>query len=230
MTQTLSHREFAAALQNRVMSAAYDCSQPVDIADEPHHHLIIANDYIRAFAVDVPPRTRTLCHQHPQEYLLYVAQGAEIISAARDEEPKKLNYVAGECELSKAGLVHVVENLGESAFRNLVVELQPRAAELRRGVETVVLSGEAAVERVLSENLGAVITIDLAAGAEVEVAGPAVLAAPYGTVMVKELDEYDIPLDDFRKLMWVCAPRKVGVRNAGARPVEMVVAQVGSVE
>ena len=212
------------------MSAAYDCSQPVDIADEPHHHLIIANDYIRAFAVEVPPRTRTLCHQHPQEYLLYVAQGAEIISAARDEEPKKLNYVAGECELSKAGLVHVVENLGESAFRNLVVELQPRAAELRRGVETVVLTGDSAVERVLSENLGAVITIDLAAGAEVEVAGPAVLAAPYGTVMVKELDEYDIPLDDFRKLMWVCAPRKVGVRNAGARPVEMVVAQVGSVE
>ena len=66
---------------------------------------------MRALAVEIPPHTRTLCHRHPHDYLLYVASGAEIISAARDEEPKKLNYVDGECELSKAGLVHVVENL-----------------------------------------------------------------------------------------------------------------------
>jgi quercetin dioxygenase-like cupin family protein len=102
------------------MSSFYDCRQVVDIADEPHHHLVIANEYVRAFAVEIPPRTRTLCHHHPHEYLLYVAKGAEIISAARDEEPKRLNYVDGECELSKAGLVHVVENLGDGAFRNVV--------------------------------------------------------------------------------------------------------------
>ncbi len=209
------------------MSSAYDCTQPVDIADEPHHHLIIANDYIRAFAVDVPPRTRTLCHRHPHAYLLYVAAGAEIISAAQEEEPKKLNYVTGECELSKAGLVHVVENLSDTAFRNVVVEVQPRTGELRRGVEPAVLDGEVATERVLTEELGAVMTVDLSPGGEVEIAGPAVLSAPDGRVMVRELEEYDIPLDDFRKLMWVCAPRKVGIRNAGERPTKVVVVQVG---
>ena len=210
------------------MSAAYDCSQPVDIADEPHHHLVIANEYVRAFAVDVPPRTRTLCHRHPHEYLLYVAQGAEIVSAARDEEPKKLNYVAGECELSKAGLVHVVENPGDAAFRNVVVELQPGAAELRRGTEPVLLAGEAALERILNTESGEVVTIDLAPGGEIEIAGPAVLSSPNGAVMVRELEEYDIALDDFRKLLWVCAPRKLGIGNRGERPTGVVVFQLGT--
>ena len=119
------------------MSSAYDCSRVVDIADEPHHHLVIANEYVRAFSVEMPAHTRTLCHRHPDEYLLYVASGAEIVSAARDEEPKRLSYVDGECELLKAGLVHVVENLGDGAFRNVVVELSAAGATLKRGTKPV---------------------------------------------------------------------------------------------
>lgn len=154
--------------------------------------------------------------------------GEQRSSARRERKSrKKLNYVAGECELSKAGLVHVVENLSETAFRNVVVELKPRAEELRRGVEPVLLAGEAAIERILRENLAEAIIIDLSPGGEVEIAGPAVLAAPYAPVMVKELDEYNIPLGDFRKLMWVCAPRKVGVRNEAAKPTKVVLVQVG---
>ena len=211
------------------MSSAYDCSRPVDIADEPHHHLIIANDYVRVFAVDVPPRTRTLCHLHPHDYLLYVAAGAEIVSAARDEEPKRLKYVAGECELSKAGMVHVVENLGDTAFRNVVVELQPPATELRRGFEPILLSGEAAIERVLNTDRGEIVAIDLSPRGEMEISGPTVLAAPYGPVMLRELDEYNIPLDDFRKLTWVCAPRRAGIRNAGEGPAAVIAVRVGRV-
>src|ERR1700734_2483992 len=115
------------------MNASYDCSEPVEIEDEPHHHLIIANEFVRALAVEVPPHVRTLCHHHPHDYLLYVARGAAIISAAREEEPKKLNYVEGECELSEAGLVHIVENLSDHSFRNVVVEFLPASSKLKRG-------------------------------------------------------------------------------------------------
>jgi hypothetical protein len=209
------------------MSSFYDCSQVVDIADEPHHHLVIANEYVRAFAVEIPPRTRTLCHHHPYEYLLYVAQGAEIISAARDEEPKRLSYADGECELSKAGLVHVVDNLGDGAFRNIVVEPLPAAGRRKRGVKPLVMKGSAQIGEVLSEAPGAVFTVRMEPGAEVEIAGPAVVAAPYEPVMVKELEVFDIPLDDFRKLMWVCAPRKVRVRSAGTRAARLVAISLG---
>lgn len=209
------------------MSSAYDCSRVVDIADEPHHHLVIANDYVRAFAVEIPPHSRTLCHQHPHQYLLYVASGSEIVSAAREEEPKRLSYADGECELSKAGLVHVVDNLGDGAFRNVVVELQPATAKLKRGAKPLAIKGEPRIEEILSEAPGAVFTVMMQAGTEVEIAGPAVIAAPHEPVMVKEFDEFDIPLDDFRKLMWVCAPRKVWMRNSGKLPAGVVILAVG---
>lgn len=209
------------------MSSGYDCSHVVDIAEEPHHRLVIANEYVRAFAVEIPPRTRTLCHRHPHEYLLYVVQGAEIVSAARDEEPKRLNYVDGECELSKAGLVHVVDNLGDGAFRNIVVEPLPAASRLKRGAKPLIVKGNAQVEEILREEPGAVFTVTMDPGAEVEIAGPAVMAAPYEAVMVKEVEEFDVPVDGFRKLMWVCAPRNIAVRNHVAEPSRVIVFQTG---
>jgi quercetin dioxygenase-like cupin family protein len=208
---------------------SYDCSRVVEIEDEPRHHLIIANEYVRALAVTVPPHTRTLCHHHPHDYLIYVASGAEIISAARDEEPKKLNYGDGECELSPAGLVHVVENLSGTAFRNVVVELLPGANRLKRGRDPMRVAGEAWIERIFLCERGSIYNVEMKPGAEVEIAGPAVVASPHGgEIMMKELDEFNIPLDDFEKLAWVCAPRTVGVRNAGSAPARTVVFQIGS--
>jgi quercetin dioxygenase-like cupin family protein len=207
---------------------SYDCSRVVEIEDEPRHHLIIANEYVRALAVTVPARTRTLCHHHPHDYLIYVASGAEIISAGRDEEPKKLNYAEGECELSPAGLVHVVENLSGKAFRNVVVELLPGADRLKRGRDPMRVAGEARIERILQEEHGAIFRIEMASGAVVEIAGPAVVSSPNGgEIMMRELNEFDLPLDDFEKLAWVCAPRSVGIRNAGSALARAVVFQVG---
>ncbi|MFI5118558.1 MAG: hypothetical protein ACHP8B_17865 [Terriglobales bacterium] len=113
----------------------YSCEHVVPIEQEPRHHLVIENEFVRAFAVEIAPHDRTLCHRHPHDYLLYVVGDGDIVSAARDEEPKKLSYRDGECELSPAGLVHVVENLRDTPFRNVVVELLPKADSLRRGRE-----------------------------------------------------------------------------------------------
>jgi quercetin dioxygenase-like cupin family protein len=189
--------------------------------------LVIANEYVRAFAVEIPPHTRTLCHRHPHEYLLYVAQGAEIVSAALDEEPKRLSYGDGECELSKSGLVHVVDNLGDGAFRNVVVELGRAAAGLKRGEPPRALAGNVNLQPILEEAPGAVFSAELQPGAELEISGPAVIAAPYEPVMIREIEDFDVPLNEFSKLMWVCAPRKVGVRNAGELEARVVVFGVG---
>jgi hypothetical protein len=209
----------------------YDCSHPVGIDDEPRHHLVIANEFVRAFAVEVAPGDRTLCHHHPHDYLLYVATDAEIVSAAKGEEPKRLSYQDGECELSSAGLTHVVENLGEKPFRNVVVELLPAAMKLRRGVQPSITSGRAQVERLLEEDSGAVFSIAMQPGSEIEIAGPAVLASPYDDrLLIKELEAFDIRLDEFRKLMWVCAPRKVWIRNSESTLARMCVFQPGTAD
>lgn len=203
------------------------CEHVVVIEEEPRHHLVFANEFVRGFAVEIAPHERTLCHRHPNDYVLYVAADAEIISAARDEKPQQLSYSDGHCELLQAGLVHVVENLGERPFRNVVVELVP-GKELRRGAVPRVIGGGAEVREILREDVGAVYRLKLEPGAELEIAGPAVLSAPNGGgIVLKEIEDFDQPLDEFRKLAWVCAPRRVWIRNSGAVPAGAVVFQIG---
>lgn len=206
----------------------HDCSRAVEIDEEPRHHLVIANEFVRAFAVEIAAGDRTLCHHHPHDYLLYVAGAAEIVSAARGEEAKRLHYEDGECELSSAGLTHVVENLGNKPFRNVVVELLPGSDKLLRGVRPRPAAGEGRINAILDEERGAVCQMVVPPGCEIEIAGPAVLASPYhDALMLKELDDFDVPLDSFRKLMWVCGPRKVAIRNFGGTNARALVFQIG---
>jgi quercetin dioxygenase-like cupin family protein len=154
----------------------YSCEHVVPIDQEPRHHLVIENEFVRAFAVEIAPHDRTLCHRHPHDYLLYVVGDGDIVSAARDEEPKTLSYRDGECELLEAGLVHVVENLRDTPFRNVVVELLPGVGALRRGADPKVTAGEASITQVFDDDRAAIFSIEIAPGAEVESAGPAVMA------------------------------------------------------
>ncbi len=147
----------------------YPCEHVVPIEQEPRHHLVFENEFVRGFAVEVAPHERTLCHHHPNDYLLFVALGAEIVSAAPDEEPKRLNYRDGECELAPAGLVHVVEDLSDTPFRNVVVELLPAARDLRRGGAPRRVSGEATITPRFDDARAAIFSIEIEAGATVEI-------------------------------------------------------------
>jgi len=194
------------------MDLSYDCSHVVDIADEPRHHLVLANEFVRAFAVEIPAHDRTLCHRHPHDYLLYVASGAQIISAARDEEPKSLSYRDGECELSAAGLVHIVDNPGDTPFRNVVVELSPRARELRRGTKPSCVSATHAVEildkttaiELLADDRASIFSVRVEPGAEIEIFGPAVVATPYGNKLNPDaIGEITVEASPICDIAWV---------------------------
>ena len=201
----------------------YPCDQVVPIEQEPRHHLLIENEFVRAFAVEIAPHDRTLCHHHPHDYLMYVAGDAEIISAAREQEPKRLSYSDGECELLSAGMVHVVENLGQKPFRNVVVELQPRSAVLRRGVGPKLIRGDARITPHFKDDRAAIFVVELASDAEVEIAGPAVIATPYRTVLNPEypgrIRAKANPISD---LAWMPADERLilsGTASAGRKAV-----------
>ncbi len=195
------------------MEQPYDCKHVVEIEQEPRHHLVFANEFVRGFAVEIAPHDRSLCHHHPNDYLLYVASGAEIISAARDEEPKQMRYGDGECELLEAGLVHVVENLGDKPFRNVVIELLAKASELRRGANpgpdvadtsTLQLLEETKVTQVFDDERAAIFSLEIEPGAEVEIAGPAVVAMPYGTKLPLDyLGDIEVKPNPICYLAWI---------------------------
>ena len=206
----------------------YECGHVVPIEQEPRHHLVIENEFVRAFAVEIAPHDRTLCHHHPHDYLLYVAGNGEIVSAARDEEPKKLSYRDGDCELSPAGLVHVVENLRDTPFRNVVVELLPAAPIARRAESPTRIAGAAEIIERLSDWRASIFMIEMNAKAAVEVCGPAVVASPYGhPIQLGEFRKIIATIIEFRDLAWIWPGHKVLLRNIGRETAQAIVFQIG---
>jgi len=211
------------------MDHTYDCKHVVEIEQEPRHHLVFSNEFVRGFAVEIAPHERSLCHHHPHDYLLYVASGAEIVSAARDEEPKQLSYRDGECELLEAGLVHVVENLSGTPFRNVVVELLPRAAPLRRGAGPDIIRGEAKVTPIFDGERAAVFSLEIEPGAEIEVSGPAVVATPYGNRLNPDaVGNIEVKSNLVCDLAWIPPRREAVLWGCREGPERAIVFQVGA--
>lgn len=95
----------------------------VPITSEPDHHLVISNDYVRVFKVEVPPKAETLYHQHDHDYI-YVAVGdADVTSTRLHEKPVEVKLKDGEVELSKAPFAHKATNNGDQPFRNVTIEV-----------------------------------------------------------------------------------------------------------
>jgi|SRR5579862_2336568 len=189
------------------------CEHVIPVHQEPRHQLVLANEFVRVFAVEIVPHDRTLCHHHSHDYLLYVASDAEIVSAARDEAPKRLTYSDGECEISKAGLTHVVENVGNAAFRNLVVELLPGSGTMRRGATPMLLRAEPPDRRLsegtevsvlLTDRRATILSLSIEPGAEVEVFGPAVIATPYANRLnADEMDSVQVHSNPICDFAWI---------------------------
>lgn len=212
------------------MGQAQDpCEHVVAIDDEPRHHLVIENEFVRGFAVEIAPHDRTLCHHHAHDYLLYVACIADIISAPRDQEPETLLYDDGDCELSPAGMIHVVQNLTERPFRNILVEFLPGAAELQRGPEP---SPELATsrKRFVDPTRGAIYRLGLQRNSQVEILGPAIVASPYEhEIDVERTNGATIKLSRFNDLAWLPPAGRAVVRTPGSSATAIAF-QLGSDE
>jgi quercetin dioxygenase-like cupin family protein len=112
--------------------------EPVPLAHgivhgEPHHHLRIENEYVRAYYVEVPPHEATQLHQHDHDYI-YVSLGpADVVSAVRDKPEVHLQLKDGETHFTRGGFAHVARNLSDAPFRNITIELlKPQGAVRNR--------------------------------------------------------------------------------------------------
>jgi hypothetical protein len=200
----------------------------VKVEDEPHHHLIFANHSVRALAVEIPPRHRTLCHQHNHDYLLYVAADAEIISAERDEEPVRHSYRDGNCEVLKAGLVHVVENLRDVSFRNVVVELMPGIDTLHPGRRQRVIAGDVRIRELVQDERLVACILEMSGPSEVEVWGPAVFASPYEQEVELLVAGTEVrKLSRFRDLLWLKPGDSAALRRTLSGKASVLMCSVG---
>jgi quercetin dioxygenase-like cupin family protein len=98
------------------------------ITAEPHHHLVLENDQVRAFQVEVAPHAETLMHRHGLDYV-YVTQGAaEIENGVAGKPPVTVKLQDGETRFSAGGFSHLIKNLADAPFRNVTIEILHPAA------------------------------------------------------------------------------------------------------
>jgi quercetin dioxygenase-like cupin family protein len=98
-------------------------AQELEITAEPHHRLILANDHVRVFDVDIAPHSESLMHWHRHDYFYVVLGAAEIVNAVKGKDPVTLTLSDGEVRFVSAPLAHTFRNLSGQPFRNVTIEL-----------------------------------------------------------------------------------------------------------
>ena len=96
---------------------------PVPLAEEPHHRLMLQNDFVRVYNVMVPPLDATQLHQHDLPYLYLVLGPADLINAVQGKPEAHLVYQDGDTRYSPGHFAHVVRTDSGLPFRNVTIEL-----------------------------------------------------------------------------------------------------------
>jgi hypothetical protein len=113
----------------------------VPIPKEPHHHLILENDYVRVFRVTIPAHNSTLLHQHDVPYI-YVALGpADVINAIQGKPEAHLVMADGQVGYSRGGFAHIARTDSGMVFNNVTIELLKSQGEPQNLCSQIVPGG-----------------------------------------------------------------------------------------
>jgi len=137
--------------QNTVESAA------VLVEEEPHHHVVLKNEWVVLMRVSIPEGERTLYHTHGSD------RGAVDLSKS-SITVQKINELEGPPQSAQPGdvsltsvdqpLPHRVHNVGPGLFEVLDIEFLRRPREPSKTAATAPVAGENACARAYRWTLG----------------------------------------------------------------------------
>jgi len=113
----------AIAIASVALVSSAGAQRAVPAASEPHHHLSYADSLVRVLRVEVPPRDRTLLHEHAVDYFWVGVGTVEVINAVAGQPEAKVNSVDGAVHFTRGGFAHVARNEGGVPFFNVTIEL-----------------------------------------------------------------------------------------------------------
>jgi len=123
----------AGALQAQAPAA-----NPVPVKEEPHHHLMFENEYVRVWAFSLPGHEATLLHTHDLPYIGVAVGAGDFINAVPGKPEAHATPVDGQTSYSKGGFAHVVRTDAGTPFRNFTIELlKPQGAPRNRCVKVI---------------------------------------------------------------------------------------------
>ena len=107
-----------------LLTTVFALAQPaaVDITAEPHHHVVLQNQYVRAFNVELAPIDQIQMHRHDHDYVFVTVGATEIENDVAGKPPARLKLQDGDTRFLPGGFAHSVKNLANTPFRNVTVE------------------------------------------------------------------------------------------------------------
>jgi quercetin dioxygenase-like cupin family protein len=114
------------------------------VTQEPHHHLVLKNDYVEVLHVKLAPGESTLNHTHPHDGAAVQLTDATIAQQKPGEAEGPKNATRpGDVSARTVDLpfTHIVHNVGETEFEVLDVEFLQRPK-----VPSSALAGQVAAE------------------------------------------------------------------------------------
>ena len=105
-----------------VLPALADAPE-VEITSEPSHHLVLENEFVRVFQVEVAAHAATLMHRHRHDYVFVTLGDAHVSNEVKGKPGADLKFADGDTRFAPGNFAHVARNLAETPFRNVTIEL-----------------------------------------------------------------------------------------------------------
>jgi beta-alanine degradation protein BauB len=115
-----------AAASAILLAAFLVCAQTapeVEITNEAHHHVVLENQYVRVFQVEVAPRESTLMHWHRHDYVFVTLGASDVSNEVKGKPPVGLKLQDGETRFVPGNFAHIARNNATTPFRNVTIEL-----------------------------------------------------------------------------------------------------------
>lgn len=215
--------------------SAFAQQQPVDVSSEPHHHKVIDNLFVRAYAVQIDPQQATLMHRHSHDYLSVSLGDAAATATKEGGQPTPVKFKDGDVRFS-GPLVHEVTDAAPTPFRNITIELLQPTTNQKNCTESCSIavpcdsadkSKCVSVEKVMTADQWSVTRITIPPGAlypkHTHLANFLVIPLTDSDVKVSVQDGPETEAHDKAGEVRWNNPLIHSVRNAGSAPARVVV-------
>ena len=124
-------------------SAQPVATSAVPVEKEPVHRLVLENEYVRGFQVEIPVGGATLLHRHDKDYIVVTLGDSEVSNERQGATPVVLKFKDGDTMFVRGGYAHVARNLTDKPYRNVTVEILRPAGSFNCGAGQGVCGGGA---------------------------------------------------------------------------------------
>ncbi|HKM91609.1 MAG TPA: hypothetical protein VJX29_13425 [Candidatus Acidoferrales bacterium] len=113
-------------------------SAAVAIKDEPHHHLVLENAYVRAWHFEIAGHDTTLLHAHDLPYLAVALMPGDFVNGVAGKPEAHVTADEGQLNYSKGGFAHFVRTDAGTPFQNFTIELlKPQGTPRNRCIKVI---------------------------------------------------------------------------------------------